>query len=45
MQEIVPFRESLSQLRAIYYLERTNRLYIFCEGVSLLILEGSVRII
>lgn len=42
--EVVPFKENIHLFKVIYEMERDYKLYILLEGVSLLLIEGSVRI-
>ena len=40
--EIVPYKENIQLFKVVYELERDSKLYLLLEGISLLIIEGSV---
>jgi hypothetical protein len=42
--EIVPFKENIQLFKIIYELDRDPKLYLLLEGISLLLIEGSVTV-
>jgi hypothetical protein len=42
--EVVPYKEHIQLFKVAYELERDSQLYLLLEGISLLIIEGSVHL-
>ena len=43
--ELVPYKENIQLFKVVYELERDSKLYLLLEGISLLIIEGSVALL